>query len=111
MNIDAHITDVQRPQSTRRSALRGTTVISKELPVNNGIEAVRVFGANIAPRTSNIPKPEVHSISIFEDTLSAMKPATKRPMSIRSQYVPATKPPMAAAFSSIPAPFSDVSEI
>ena len=111
LNIDAHITEVQSPQSTRNKALSGTTVISNELPVKSGMEAVIVFGDIMARTTRTMPAPDVHSISTFDDTLSAIKPEMNRPTSISNQYVPATKPPMAAALAMIPAPLSLVSAI
>src|SRR5574344_416737 len=85
LKILDHITEVQSPQRTRRRALNGTTTIENDVPVNMGIEVVTVFGMNIANKMSIIPTADTHVIIILLDTLSAMKPARKRPTSIRNQ--------------------------
>ena len=79
------MTDVHNPQSTSSRALTGTVTIVNEEPVNTGIDVVEVLDENIATNMSTIATSDTVIIMARLDTLSAMKPATKRPTSISSQ--------------------------
>lgn len=106
-----HMTEVQRPQRTRNSALIGTSVILKPLPSKRGMEVMQSLGAKTAAIMRRRATEEVAVMSILLETLPAMVEEMRRPTSMRNQYVPATKPPMAAALSGafVHAPLLEVS--
>ena len=112
LKIQDHITDVHSPHSTSSRAASGRLYVAMLLPVNTGMSTVMLFPVIIAPVISSMAtKAVAESITLLE-ILLAMNPATKRPTSIRNQYVAATKPATAVAFSSPnPPPFAEVSEI
>ena len=110
LKIEDHITDVHKPQRTSRSAATGTVVIWNDSPVNTGISIVVDLPKTIAATTRIIPTHDVVTIIVLLDTRFAMKPAVKRPTSIKNQYVAATVPAIEAALPKIPPPFSVVSE-
>ena len=99
LKIEAHITEVQRPTKTKRRALIGTmTKLSSLFMISKiGIFTVIDFGVKIAARIRTIAVAVVQSINVREETLPAMKPAIKRPISMSSQYIAATAPPIVAA--------------
>ena len=108
LKILAHMIEVQRPQSTSSRALIGTVADQnlKFIMSNSGMLMVLVLGMNMAARISIMATLVVQSISWRDDTLPAMKPETRRPQSISSQYIAATAPPIMAALATRPAPFS-----
>ena len=79
------ITEVHSPHSTSNRAATGTVTIWNELPVNTGMPTVVDLPSRMANKTNNIPKPEVESIIVLLEILSAMNPAVKRPTSIKNQ--------------------------
>src|SRR5690554_2461671 len=85
LKILPHIIDVHNPQTTSKSALKGTTVNENEDPVNTGIDVVTVFGVSMAAIINIIASPDtVESITLL-DTLPPTSPPMKRPTSIRNQ--------------------------
>ena len=85
LKILPHIMEVHNPQSTSNNALKGTTVIAKEDPVNTGMRVVTVFGDRMAPKIRIMPSREtVESIVLLETLPPTMLPM-KRPTSIRNQ--------------------------
>ena len=114
--MEAHITDVNRPQSTSSKAVRGTVV---EVMVPSRIEmsgmlTVTDFGVKIAARMRIMQANVAISISVRDDTLPAMKLEHRRPTNISSQYIAATAPPIVAALSTdsgfVQAPLAVVSD-
>ena len=85
LKIHGHITLVHSPQSTSNNAETGTTTILKAEPVNTGIETAALLPNTIAVVMSIIARMVVHDINVLLEILLAMKPAMKRPMSIKNQ--------------------------
>lgn len=85
LKIDVHMMEVQRPQSTKRTAAIGTTTVLKDEPEKTGIETVTVFPKKIAKTINTIATEVAIVIIALLETLFAMKLEQKRPTSIRNQ--------------------------
>ena len=85
LKIHAHITLVQRPQSTKKSAQMGTVTMLNDDPVNTGIDTDELFPKNIAMMMNVMASVVVQTIKVRLEILSAIKPVQKRPINIRNQ--------------------------
>ena len=86
LKIPPHITEVQRPQSTRNIALAGTSAIEKpSAALYAGIEIRMLAGRRIAMAIRTMAVIDTTMSCTRLDTLPEMTLDTRRPTSMRSQ--------------------------
>ena len=95
-----HITDVQRPQSTKNSTHVGASIIVNDMFWNPGMLIVESGIHNPQSKKAIATVATVESCARLEN-LEPNDPPTRRPTSINNQYIPTSEP---AAEGFIPLP-------